>query len=235
LNRLGVQSSRSWQHEKPVNKKKGRAMATKQLREQRIQNVAAPLAEPGAASLIIPRRGLLTGAALVLAGSASGCCGGSGAGAGNQKPLRTQFMADFTDAFIGPSTKIKDPAPPPGTDPWPDPPNATDPPTRLWPKSTQHKPDIVTDYLTFADVLMTVGYRLQTPPTFSPGTLAAQISDFLKAKDWPAAPPVPTEYQGELPTVHLVEIGVILDRLLQAMNSFTEGNPTGSGSNWPPH
>jgi hypothetical protein len=144
-------------------------------------------------------------------------------------------MADFTDAFIGPSTKIKDPALPPGTDPWPDPPHTTDPPTRLWPKPTQNNTDIVTDYATFVNVLMTVGYLLQPPPTFPPGTLAAQISDFLKAKNWPTTDPVPTQYQGELPTAHLVEIGVILDRLLQAMNSFTGGEPTGSGSNWPPH
>ena len=70
--------------------------------------------------MTIPRRDLLTGAALVLLGSASGCGPGQPASSGGASwLLRTQFMEDFTKKFIGPPEKIK----PPGTlDLWPDPP-----------------------------------------------------------------------------------------------------------------
>jgi hypothetical protein len=200
-------------------------MVTKKtpIEGKRVQTVIARRAEPGAASLIIPRRGVLTGAALVLAASAGGC------NWGKQKLLRTQFMADFTATFIGDPTKIKDPAPPPAVDSWPD-------PHRIWPAPQQKKPDIVSDYATFVNVLLTVGYELLPLPTFASGTLGDKIVQFLQAKNWPATDPVPTEYQGELPTVHLVEIAVISDRLLQAMNSFNpEGGAGGGPTGWPPH
>ncbi|HMK23730.1 MAG TPA: hypothetical protein VK466_15470 [Terriglobales bacterium] len=177
--------------------------------------------------MTIPRRDLLTGGALVLAASVSGCGTGTPASQGSQpKPLRTQFMADFTAAFIGDPTKIKDPGQP---DKWPDPAG------RLWPTKGQKLIDVVADYATFVNVLMTVGYVGVPPAAAAPGSLGDRIAQFLQAQNWPTATPVvPTEYQGELPTVHLVEIAVILDRLLQAANSFGDG-PTGGGSNWPPH
>jgi hypothetical protein len=196
--------------------------------------------------MTIPRRDLLSGTALVLLGSASGCGPGQPAspgGAGWQ--LRTQFVADFTKQFIGPPDKIK----PPGTlDLWPDPPKSTDPPTRIWPKPNQTRPEIVADYALFANVLMTVGYVKASLPTFPGGSLGDDIVKFLTLQNWPtatpvfppppppAAPPPLGPYQNELPTVHLLEITVILDRLLQAMNSFNPGGgPGGGGSSWPPH
>ena len=185
---------------------------------ERIQKPSAPRAEPGAANTIIPRRDLLTGAALVLMGSAAGC--------GNAKPpLRTPFMAAFTLAFIGDPTLIK---PPGQTDRWPD-------PGRKWPVSGQKKVDIVTDYETFANVLMTMGYVMGPPPAVAPGSLGEKIVQFIQAQNWPTTTTVPPDYQTEsLPTVHLIEISVILDRLMQAMNSFGEGGG-GGGSDWPPH
>jgi hypothetical protein len=173
--------------------------------------------------MTIPRRDLLTGAALVLVGSASGCGNG-------KKPLRTKFMADFTAEFIGDPTKIKDPAPPPQLDPWPD-------PSRLWPTSGQKQNEIVADYATFVNVLLTVGYVGAPPPAAPSGSLGDRIGKFLIAQNWPSETTVSPEYQQELPTVHLVEIAVIQERLVQAINSF---NPTGhgaggGGSNWPPH
>jgi hypothetical protein len=146
----------------------------------------------------------------------------------SKKPLRTQFMADFTAAFIGDPKKIKDPAPPPATDTWPD-------PNRLWPKSGQNRTEIVADYATFVNVLLTVGYVGAPPPAAPSGSLGDQIGKFLIAQNWPAGTEVPPEYKNELPTVHYVEIAVIQDRLLQAINSFTGGGKGGSGSNWPPH
>jgi hypothetical protein len=219
-------------------------MATKTrdpIQEERIENVSVPRAEAGAARITVPRRDLLTGAALVLVGSVSGCgpgasgsgTGTSGSGTGSSgcatgKQLRTQFMADFTAAFIGDPTKILDPAPPPQRDPWPD-------PSRVWPVTGQKLNDIVTDYATFVNVLLTVGYVGAPPPAAPGGSLGDRIGKFLIAQNWPTGTTYPPEYKDELPTVHLVEIGVILDRLLQAMNSFGATSPGGGGSNWPPH
>jgi hypothetical protein len=198
------------------------------IQEERIQNVCAPRARLGAGNTTIPRRDVLAGAALVLLGSASGCSTGTPGTGTNPQPLRTQFMADFTAKFIGDPTAIK---PPGQTDPWPD-------PNRLWPTpSGETQIQIVNDYATFANVLMTVGYVMAPPPTFPAGTLGDRIVQFLQAENWPTKttilPPNPTI---SLPSVHLYEIGVILDRLLQAINSYNPGGPPGGGgSSWPPH
>jgi hypothetical protein len=98
------------------------------------------------------------------------------------------------------------------------------------------------------NVLMTVGYVKAPAPTFPSGSLGDAIVQFLTLKNWPAAapdfpppppPPAPPPlgpYQNELPTIHLLEIAVILDRLLQAMNSFNaEQGPGGPPGSWPPH
>jgi hypothetical protein len=183
------------------------------------------------------RRDLLAGATLLLLGSASGCGKGKAPTAApvvspaiEPTLLRTQFIADFTAAFIGDPIKIKDPAPPPAPlDPWPD-------PQRLWPAPGQKKIDIVADYATFVNVLMTVGYVKAPPPAAPNGSLGAKIAEFLQAQNWPTGTTVPSQYSGELPTVHLVEISVILDRLLQAINSFNAADGAGgSPGGWPPH
>ena len=193
--------------------------------EERIENVAAPPAEPGAARLAIRRRDLLAGTALVLVGSASGCGPGTSNSQGSQQqPLRTQFVADFTAAFIGDPTKIQAPGQP---DKWPD-------PGRVWPTSGQKQVDILADFATFANVLMTVGYVMAPAPAAPSGSLADRIAQFIQTHNWPNAGTIPTQYQSELPTVHLVEISVILDRLLQAASSYGDG-AGGGGSNWPPH
>jgi hypothetical protein len=63
---------------------------------------------------------------------------------------------------------------------------------------------------------------------------------FVQAQNWPNVPP-PPGYEKLQGTVSLVEIAVILDRLLQAMNSFAVAKqggmnpPGGGGSGWPPH
>ena len=218
-------------------------MATKKdsIQDARTQNVSAPQPEPEAASVTIPRRELLTGAALVLVGAASGCGpnaapgGSSGSGGKCRHPnqLRTKFMADFTNQFIGDSTKIKQLG---CDDPWPDP-DTGGTNKRLWPRQGQGRTEIVADYATFVSVLLTVGYIGGPPPTYPPGSLAAQILQYLQAQNWPNGTPPPSEYSQEAGTVTLVEIAVIQDRLLQAINSFelSGGGSSGGGSNWPPH
>jgi hypothetical protein len=203
-------------------------MATKKLDPRSADpNFSVPQADPQAVNLIIPRREVLAGTALLLMGSASGC-----GPVATAKPylLRTQFMADFTAEFIGDPATIPDPAPPPKKNIWPD-------PNRRWPTDHQVGTDILADYATFVNVLMTVGYLSGPPPsTYAAGTLGDRIGKFLTAKNWPTQPPVPPEYQTEQPTVHLVEIAVILDRLLLAINTFNPDAPPGGGpSNWPPH
>jgi hypothetical protein len=211
--------------------------------DMRIENVFASQDEPGAADATILRRDLLAGAALVLLGSASGCGHGSTSGGNaSAKRLRTDFMKEFTAKFIGDPGKIRDPAPPPATDPWPDP-DQTNPPTpttRVWPSPGQNKSDAVADYQTFVTVLLYVALVGAPPPatSYPNSTLGASIMQFLQATHWPSPAGVPNEYLGELPTVYLVEIAVIQDRLLQAINSFDfsgSGGTGGTGSNWPPH
>jgi len=204
--------------------------------------------------MTIPRRDLLTGAALVLVGSASGCGGTTSTGGpagtagtastggtgGTGNSLRTQFMTDFTAKFIGDPTKMK---PAGQADTWPD-------PNRIWPQAGQSRDAVATDFATFVNVLMSVAYVGGPPPTFPSGLLGDQILQFLQAQKWPGTSASPAGYEKTpLGTVNLVEIAVILDRLLQAINSFElakvtptggsgteKGGPVGGGgTGWPPH
>ena len=136
----------------------------------------------------------------------------------DSKPkLRTRFMQDFTREFIGDPDKIKEPGYP---DPWPDGEAAP----RRWPREGQSKSEIVADYTTFVNVLLSVGVADAEPAAAPNRALADQIVRFLREKNWPKAEPVilTPEYQYEdRGTVTLVEIAVILDRLLQAINHVT--------------
>jgi len=151
-------------------------------------------------------------------------------------------MDDFTDEFIGDHKTM----PQLGCDdPWPDPPNTTDPPTRKWPLKGQGREKVIEDYSTFVNVLLwTAWFPPTVPPPPQPNTaLAAHIVKFLSDHKWPNGTPIPPEYtkpiapSDERTTVVLVEIAVIQDRLLQAINSFDfkGGGAGGGGSNWPPH
>jgi hypothetical protein len=205
-------------------------MATKNpIQEEPIQDVSAPRAEPRAAHMIIARRDLLTGSMLVLVGSA---IGGACNAQPRPSPVHTTFMDDFTTKFIGDPAKL---------DSWPD-------PSRKWPRQGQSKADVAKEYATFVNVLMTVGF-VQPHPIPTPHTsLGVSILHYLQSYPWPSQsgaswPPY---------DVYLVEIAVILDRLLQSINSFglpapippPGPHPLGSpwprppqpnGSQWPPH
>jgi len=204
--------------------------------EELTKDVSAPRAARSNAGLIIPRRELLTGAALAFVTSASGCKhdkplpAGAGSCSDQQAPLRTPFLDAFTAKFIGDPTKIKAAGLP---DNWPD-------PNRVWPSPTAPFPtslEIYNQYATFLNALMTVGYVLGSPPAFTSGSLGDQIVQFLTAQNWPTSTTPPTGYTSvPLPTIHLIEISVIHDRLLQALNSYNPQNsPGGGGSSWPPH
>ena len=192
--------------------------------------------------MIIPRRDLLTGTALVVAGSISGCARApettsatsqaagpppqSAAGAINL--LRTPFMADFTAKFIGDPAKM--PAPGQLSD-WPNP--------RLWPDPNANlgRDAIAAQCGMFGNLLMTFGYVSGPPPAKPSDPLGANIWQFLVDQNWPDGTPGVTGYSKG--TVTKVEIAVILDRVLQALNTYpvagittTGGGPPGT---WPPH
>ena len=211
-------------------------MATKNpIEEQPIRNVSAPRAEPGAGNVIIPRRDLLTGAALVLVGSASGCARTAQNGGGvSSKKGHTDFVHDFTRDFIGKPENIQSPGQP---DHWPDATTTATgtvlPGTRQWPNAGQCPDQITDDFQTFVKVLMTAGYVGGSAPATATG-LELKIWQYLqpdptktgwKKDGWPAGSPEPTPSPSSpYYDVHLVEICVILDRLLQAINSFDVGN-----------
>ena len=106
----------------------------------------------------------------------------------------------------------------------------------LWPVAGQQRSDVVNDFQTFVAVLSAVGYGLSAPVTTTP--LGARLVQFIGApRNWPTVNGVPSRFQSELPTVALVEIAVILDRLLEAINAFklVGGGPGGQPGGWPPH
>jgi hypothetical protein len=203
--------------------------------------------ELGAAKTIL-RRDLLTGSALVLVGSVAGCtkttppsdstaasaaapnpasnaaaATASSAGCGK---LHTQFMDDFTARFIGPTTM---PAPCDSTD-WPNP--------RLWPDPTAKPPVDVAEkqFEMFVSLLMTFGYIDGPPPPKPSDPLAGSVWQFLTDQKWPDGIPNTSSYSK--PTVTKVEIAVILDRLLQALNTYAvagKGSSGGGPGIWPPH
>jgi hypothetical protein len=134
---------------------------------------------------------------------------GSKGGAKSGKLLRTPFMAEFTQKFIGEPNRF------------------------LWPKQKTERADVVKQYQAFVKVLLTAGYGLGIPK--AKGSPAADVVKFLKARNWPNDPTgIPKKYLDRQTTVRLVEIAVILDRLLRAVNRY-KGGPGGGPSGWPPH
>ena len=187
------------------------------------------------------RRDLLTGSALVLVASVSGCDkappGPSPVPAplppasppGAAKLLRTKFMDDFTAKFIGDPTTM----PALGDlSTWPD-------PNRIWPdpKAIPPRDVVASQYGTFVNLLMTFGYVSGPPPAKPSDPLGGNIWQFLVDQNWPNGTPRPPGYDHT--KVPLVEIAVILDRLLQALNTYqVAGASSASGGgpgSWPPH
>jgi hypothetical protein len=123
--------------------------------------------------------------------------------------VRTQFMADFTAQFIGQK------AVPP------------------WPATGQSNASIAADFETFMSILISAAVTLTPPPTVPIGSLAARIGSFLIAHKWPVSTTIPKRWREIQPTVRLIEISVIADRLLEAINVALYR--AGQGSGWPPH
>jgi hypothetical protein len=132
-----------------------------------------------------------------------------------QVKLRTQFMSAFTAEFIGDlkTKKFK------------------------WPAIAQTRQSTLADFETFLDVLMRAGYLLQPVPPDGSNSLSDRLAQFLIAQKWPVSSPVPKKFAKKQSTVHLIEISVITDRLLEAINAQPKINEGagGGGEGWPPH
>ncbi len=126
--------------------------------------------------------------------------------------VRTQFMGDFVAKFIRS-------------------PGATD---FTWPEEDLSAPDVLAEFEMILDVLLRAGYLRATPAPDGSDSLRNRVINYLNAKDWPDSAPIPAKWAGIEPTVRLIEVSVITDHLLQAINSHAIGSG-GGGTTWPPH
>jgi hypothetical protein len=125
--------------------------------------------------------------------------------------VRTEFMSAFTSEFIrDPKTKV-----------W------------KWPAKNQTPESIVEDFETYIDVLMRADFVL---PSNGSSALRTRLAEFLNKEHWPVTSSIPKEWKDIQPTVRLIEISVIVDRLLEAVNGSTSPTKSGGGPiGWPPH
>lgn len=129
--------------------------------------------------------------------------------------VRTAFMAAFMTEFIRNSkTKM-----------W------------KWPVANETLENIVADFETFIDVLLRSAVLIQPVPPDNSGSLKDRLAKFLKAQEWPVSSAIPPKWREMQPTVRVIEIAVIQDRLLEAINIHRRppGSAGGPGPGWPPH
>jgi hypothetical protein len=102
-----------------------------------------------------------------------------------------------------------------------------------WPAPGQTNASIIVDFETFMDVLISAAVTLNPPTSGGGASLADRIASFLIANQWPVSTPIPKQWQSIQPTVRLIEVSVIADGLLKAINKGSGAG--GGGSGWPPH
>ena len=124
--------------------------------------------------------------------------------------LHTKFMDEFVSEFIGKKKPFK------------------------WPDIKLLAPAVLEQFEMIVDVLMKAGYLLATPEPDGTDLLRDRIIEFLNTKGWPRTAPIPKKWQNMKPTVRLIEVAVIADHLLEAINDHILGG-SGGGSHWPPH
>jgi len=122
--------------------------------------------------------------------------------------VRTKFMSAFLKQFVGSKANP-------------------------WPATGQTNASIIVDFETFMDILISAAVALQSPTSGGSASLADRVASFLIANNWPVSAPIPKQWQSIQPTVRLIEVSVIADGLLKAINM---GSGRGGGpSGWPPH
>jgi hypothetical protein len=129
------------------------------------------------------------------------------------KLLRTPFMAAFHKKLIFDRSKPKEQR-------------------ILWPPKVISDAQALQD---FSDTMAVLGARMarEKPVAKGDGSFRDRVIKFLGRRKWPEKSPVPAQYATKERMVHLIEMAVISDRMLQA---FSEGRGGGGGgSSWPPH
>ncbi len=102
-----------------------------------------------------------------------------------------------------------------------------------WPAPAQPSASVIADFGMFMDVLLKADLLLQAPVPDNSGSLRDRLAKFLIAQNWPMSAPIPNPWQGIVPTVRLIEVSVIADHLLEAINDRPGSG--GGGPQWPPH
>jgi hypothetical protein len=102
-----------------------------------------------------------------------------------------------------------------------------------WPAPAQTNASVIVDFETIMDVLISAAVTLQSPTSGGSASLADRVASFLIANNWPITAPIPKQWQSIQPTVRLIEVSVIADALLKAINKGSGAG--GGGSGWPPH
>jgi hypothetical protein len=123
--------------------------------------------------------------------------------------VRTGFMSDFVAEFIR-SPRAKE---------------------FKWPSRELPAPAVLAEFQMIMDVLMRAGYLNGDLVADGTNALRDRLVNFLQAQDWPRSTPIPRKWEKIKPTVRLIEVAVIADGLLEAINF----HPTVAGSGWPPH
>ncbi len=133
------------------------------------------------------------------------------------RKLTTPFMGAFTRQFIGGLTKKKQ---------------------KFFVQGTSEV-EVFQNVATVMTVLAEQSTILGKPVSGGSSSLRDQVIDFLNAQGWPDHTAVPKEFKGkdgepgEERMVHLIEMAVIADRLLHAINLGFGGS--GGPTSWPPH
>ena len=102
-----------------------------------------------------------------------------------------------------------------------------------WPAPGQPTASVIADFGMFMDVLLKADLLLQAPVPDNSGSLLDRLAKFLIAQKWPASSPIPKKWQGIKTTIRLIEVSVIADHLLEAINDWPGSG--GGGTLWPPH
>jgi hypothetical protein len=112
----------------------------------------------------------------------------------------------------------------------------TEPGTFKWPAPKDSRATIQKDFATVLDLLLEAVFKLKTPDAASGSSLRDRVATFAAAQDWPITPAIPPQWEDIRRTARFIEISLIADHLLEAINAHrAEGESGGSSSEWPPH
>jgi len=105
-----------------------------------------------------------------------------------------------------------------------------------WPTVGESNDAIVADFVTLTSGLLSTALTLTPPAPDGSGSMRDRLANFLIAQKWPVNTLIPARWAGIQPTVRLIEISVITDHILEALNAFRLPDSRGGGPGaWPPH